>query len=187
MRIRYICTALGATLALAAAAGPAVAPLLDRTLPNIDGKPVRLAGYQGKVLVIVNTASRCGYTPQYQGLEELYGRYKSKGLVVLGFPSNDFGGQEPGTNAEIKRFCTGTYKVTFPMFGKIHVTGPEMDPLYRYLTTPPTAGEFGGPVQWNFTKFLVARNGAVVGRFPSNVTPLSPEMISAVEKALGPK
>src|ERR1700730_9566712 len=132
------------------------------TLKSIDGQPVSLKSYRGKVLLLVNVASKCGYTPQYAGLESLYEKYKDQGLVVIGFPANNFGAQEPGTNAEIKSFCTRTYHVTFPMYAKVSVKGSDMTPLYHYLTeqaSPSTNGEIG----WNFTKFLVDRNGNVVG------------------------
>ncbi|HUQ94848.1 MAG TPA: glutathione peroxidase [Bryobacteraceae bacterium] len=148
------------------------------TMNNIDGQPAPLAAYKGKVLLIVNVASQCGYTPQYSGLESLYNKYKDKGLVVLGFPANNFGGQEPGTEAEIKQFCSRKYNVTFPMYSKISAKGGDQAPLYKFLT------QGSGDVKWNFTKFLVDGNGKVIGRFESAVAPESPELISAVEKAL---
>lgn len=151
----------------------------DFTLNSIDGKPAPLAAYKGKVLLIVNVASRCGYTPQYTGLEALYERYKNQGLVVLGFPANNFGAQEPGSNEEIKTFCSSKYNVTFPMYAKISVKGDDMAPLYQFLTSSN-----GGDVKWNFTKFLVDGNGKVIGRFESKVTPESPELTGAVEAAL---
>ncbi|HWB98252.1 MAG TPA: glutathione peroxidase [Bryobacteraceae bacterium] len=151
----------------------------DFTLNSIDGKPAPLAAYKGKVLLIVNVASRCGYTPQYTGLEALYERYKNQGLVVLGFPANNFGAQEPGTNEEIKTFCSSKYNVTFPMYAKISVKGDDIAPLYQFLTSSN-----GGDVKWNFTKFLVDGNGKVIGRFESKVTPESPELTGAVEAAL---
>jgi glutathione peroxidase len=151
----------------------------DFTLNSIDGKPAPLAAYKGKVLLIVNVASRCGYTPQYTGLEALYERYKNQGLVVLGFPANNFGAQEPGTNEEIKTFCSSKYNVTFPMYAKISVKGDDIAPLYHFLTSSN-----GGDVKWNFTKFLVDGNGKVIGRFESKVTPESPELTGAVEAAL---
>lgn len=151
---------------------------------SIDGQEVPLAPYKGKVLLIVNVASRCGYTPQYRGLESLYTRYKDKGLVVLGFPSNDFGRQEPGTNAEIKAFCRNTYGVDFPMFEKIAVTGAEKDPLYKYLTEKETNPEFAGEVAWNFNKFLVDRKGKVVARFASQDYPEAENVVKAIEDAL---
>jgi glutathione peroxidase len=188
MKHTVMASALAVGLASLAVTGAGkISPLLDRTMRNIDGKPVRLAKYQGKVLLIVNTASQCGHTPQYEGLESLYRKYKDRGFVVLGFPSNDFGGQEPGTNSEIKAFCKTKYAVTFPMFAKIKVTGAEADPLYKYLTEPPTAGKFAGPVQWNFTKFLVGRDGKVVARFASGVKPDAPELTTTLEAELASK
>ena len=139
----------------------------DFTLKDIDGNDVKLSQYKGKVLMIVNTASRCGYTPQYEGLQKIYDRYKDKGFIVLGFPANNFMGQEPGTEKEIKEFCTLKYNVTFPMFSKISVTGTDQHPLYGYLTNKKTNPEFGGDISWNFNKFLIDRDGKVVARFGS--------------------
>ena len=151
------------------------------TLDSIDGKPVTLSSFSGKVVLIVNVASRCGYTPQYTGLEKVYEKYKDQGFVILGFPANNFGAQEPGTNEEIKTFCSSKYSVTFPMYAKISVKGADIHPLYQFLTTnPATAGD----VKWNFTKFLVGKDGKVIARFESAVTPESPEVTSAIEKAL---
>ena len=155
--------------------------VLDFTLNSIDGKPAPLSQYQGKVVLIVNVASRCGYTPQYTGLEKVYEKYKDQGFVILGFPANNFGAQEPGTNEEIKTFCSSKYNVTFPMYSKISVKGADIHPLYQFLTTNPgTAGD----VKWNFTKFLVGKDGKVIARFESAVTPESPEVTGAIEKAL---
>jgi glutathione peroxidase len=148
-------------------------------LTSIDGQAAPLSAYKGKVLLLVNVASKCGYTPQYAGLQSLYDKYKDRGLVVIGVPANNFGGQEPGTNEEIKTFCTRTYNVTFPMMSKVSVKGEDQTPLYGYLT-----GATGGDVKWNFTKFLVDKNGKVINRFESKVTPDSAELQSAVEKAL---
>jgi glutathione peroxidase len=148
------------------------------TLNSIDGKPAPLSAYQGKVVLIVNVASRCGFTPQYAGLEALYEKYKDRGFVILGFPANNFGSQEPGTNEEIKTFCSTKYNVTFPMYSKISVKGDDKAPLYEFLTAT------GGEVQWNFTKFLVDKSGQVVARFEPKVTPESPEVAGAIEKAL---
>jgi glutathione peroxidase len=161
----------------------AASSIYDFTLPSIDGKPAPLATYKGKVMLVVNVASRCGFTPQYTALESTYEKYKDQGFVILGFPANNFGHQEPGTNAEIKTFCTTKYNVTFPMYSKISVKGEDEAPLYQYLTkdaNPAVAGE----IQWNFTKFLVDRNGHVVNRFEPDVTPDSPQVIAAIEKAL---
>ena len=149
------------------------------TLNSIDGKPAPLSAYQGKVVLIVNVASRCGFTPQYAGLEALYEKYKDRGFVILGFPANNFGGQEPGTNEEIKTFCSSKYNVTFPMYSKISVKGDDKAPLYQFLTAAT-----GSEIQWNFTKFLVDKNGKVVARFEPKVTPESPEVTEAIEKAL---
>jgi glutathione peroxidase len=151
----------------------------DFTLSSIDGKPVPLADYKGKVALVVNVASQCGYTPQYTGLESLYRKYKDQGFVILGFPANNFGAQEPGSNAEIKTFCSRNYSVDFPMFAKISVAGADKAPLYQYLTQTG-----GGEIKWNFTKFLVDRDGKVLRRFESGVEPESPELINAVESAL---
>ena len=148
------------------------------TLNSIDGKPAPLSAYQGKVVLIVNVASRCGFTPQYAGLEALYEKYKDRGFVILGFPANNFGAQEPGTNEEIKTFCSSKYNVTFPMYSKISVKGDDKAPLYQFLTAT------GGEIQWNFTKFLVDKSGKVVARFEPKVTPESPEVAEAIEKAL---
>ena len=148
------------------------------TLNSIDGKPAPLSAYEGKVVLIVNVASRCGFTPQYAGLEALYEKYKDRGFTILGFPANNFGGQEPGTNEEIKTFCTTKYNVTFPMYSKISVKGDDKAPLYQFLTAT------GGEIQWNFTKFLVDKDGKVVARFEPKVTPDSPDVASAIEKAL---
>jgi len=142
---------------------------------DIDGKKVPLSQYKGKVALVVNTASQCGYTPQYEDLEALYGKYRAQGLVVLGFPSNDFGGQEPGTNAEIKKFCSTKYKVSFPMFAKNPVKGDAKQPVYRYLTEK-TDPKLHGEIAWNFEKFLVDKQGKVVARFKSAVKPMSEEI-----------
>jgi glutathione peroxidase len=153
--------------------------MLDFTLNSIDGKPAPLSQYSGKAMLLVNVASRCGLTPQYEGLEKLYEKYKDKGLVVLGFPANNFGAQEPGSNEEIKDFCSLTYNVTFPMYAKISVKGDDIHPLYRFLTD-----KTGGDIKWNFTKFLVGKDGDSIQRFEPTVTPESPEMTGAIEKAL---
>jgi glutathione peroxidase len=162
--------------ALAAAACPST---LDDRLNTLQGKPDDMCRHAGKVVLIVNTASYCGYTPQYQGLEALYEKYREKGLVVLGFPSNDFGKQEPGTNAEVADFCERTYKVQFPMYEKSVVSGAEASPLYKQLAQ---AG--GGAPKWNFHKYLLGRDGAVVGSYPSKVKPDDPALTEALEKAL---
>jgi glutathione peroxidase len=158
--------------------------VLDFTLNSIDGKPAPLSQYQGKVVLIVNVASKCGFTPQYTGLEKVYEKYKDKGFVILGFPANNFGSQEPGTNEEIKTFCSSKYSVTFPMYAKISVKGADIHPLYQFLTDKQTNPTTGGDIKWNFTKFLVGKDGKVIARFESPVTPESPEVTSAIEKAL---
>ena len=175
---------LGLSLTLAGSLF-AASSIYDFTLPSIDGKPIPLASFKGKVVLLVNVASQCGYTPQYTALETIYEKYKDRGFVVLGFPANNFGQQEPGTNAEIKTFCSAKYNVTFPMFSKISVEGRDQNPLYAYLTkgaNPSVAGD----IQWNFTKFLVDRSGHVVWRFESPVTPDSPQVIDSIEKLLKP-
>ena len=159
--------------------------ILDIPLKDIDGKDTTLAAYKGKVLLVVNVASQCGLTPQYEGLQALHEKFKNEGLVVLGFPCNDFGAQEPGTNAEIKTFCTENYKVTFPMFDKIHVKGPEQHPLYAALTGKD--GAFPGNVKWNFGKFLIGRDGKPLKRLDPNTEPTDAEVVSAIEAALAAK
>ena len=168
------------TMATSLIAGP---NLYSFTLNSIDGKPAPLADYKGKVVLIVNVASQCGYTPQYSALESTYEKYKGQGFVILGFPANNFGAQEPGTNEEIKTFCTRKYSVTFPMYAKISVKGEDQAPLYAYLTKETGAG-IAGDIKWNFTKFLVDRNGNVVQRFEPAVTPDSKEITSAIEQQL---
>jgi glutathione peroxidase len=167
----------------ASAAEPA--PLLQIPLKDIDGKDASLQQYGGKVLLLVNVASKCGYTPQYEGLESLWRAYKDRGLVVLGFPCNDFGGQEPGTNEEIKTFCSSRYDVSFPLFDKLHVKGPEQHPLYLRLTGPTSP--VPGPVKWNFGKFLVGRDGTILARFGSDTEPDSAKLRTAIDDALAAK
>jgi len=154
----------------------------DFTLNSIDGAAAPLSGFKGKVVLLVNVASKCGYTPQYAGLEKLYEAYKDKGFVIVGVPANDFGKQEPGTNEEIKTFCSRNYRVTFPMMSKVSVKGSDKTPLYQYLTD--TSAKTGGEIKWNFTKFLVDRKGNIISRFEPAVTPDSPDMVKAVEQAL---
>lgn len=165
--------------------GVSVKSVHGYTVNDIEGREVALSGYKGKVLLIVNVASRCGFTPQYEGLQKLYERYEKAGLVVLGFPANNFMNQEPGTDAEIKEFCSTRFRVTFPMFSKISVKGDDIHPLYRFLTSEESNPGFAGPISWNFNKFLVARDGQVVARFGSREAPESPDVVAAVEKALG--
>jgi glutathione peroxidase len=161
----------------------AASGIYNFTLNSIDGKPAPLADYKGKVVMIVNVASQCGYTPQYSALEAIYEKYKDQGFVILGFPANNFGAQEPGTNEEIKTFCSRKYSVTFPMYSKISVKGDDQAPLYGYLTKETGAG-ITGDIKWNFTKFLIDRNGKVVQRFEPAVTPDSKEVTAAIEKQL---
>ena len=143
-----------------------------------------LSAYKGKAILLVNVASQCGYTPQYEGLEAVYRKYKDQGFVVLGFPANNFGGQEPGTDEEIKTFCSSKYNVTFPMFSKISVKGEDKAPLYQFLTDTAANPTTGGEIKWNFTKFLVDKNGKVIARFEPAVKPESAEVAAAIEKAL---
>ena len=161
--------------------GPAA---LNFTVKDILGNPVKLSRYEGSVIMIVNVASKCGNTPQYKSLEALYAKYKDKGLVILGFPANDFGAQEPGTDKEIKEFCELTYKVAFPMFSKITVKGTEQAPLYKFLTDKTTNAKFGGPIEWNFAKFIIGRNGEVVARVKAGTDPMTPSVVAEIEKAL---
>ncbi len=158
--------------------------LLDFTLKDITGKEVALQTFEGRVLLLVNVASKCGFTPQYRGLQELYERYRDKGFSVLGFPANNFMGQEPGSDEVIRQFCSTTYSVSFPLFSKISVKGKDIHPLYDYLTRPATNPDFAGKIGWNFAKFLADRAGRVVARFEPKAEPLSAEVISAVERAL---
>ena len=172
---------------VAVAAGEPAESVYDFTMKSIDGKQVPLSSYKGKVVLIVNVASECGFTPQYKGLESLYLKYKDKGFVILGFPANNFGQQEPGTDAEIKTFCTTKYNATFDMFSKISVKGDDQDPLYKFLTSSKTDPKFSGDVKWNFQKYLVDRRGNIVARFLSATEPMSEDVTSAVEKALSTK
>lgn len=157
--------------------------VLGFTMRRIDGGEQPLAAYRGKVLLIVNVASRCGLTPQYEGLEALYEEYRGRGFEVLGFPANDFAGQEPGSDREIADFCRSTYGVEFPMFSKITVVGENKHPLYRHLTGLPHP--LGGEVEWNFQKYLVSREGLVVAKFAPRVEPRAPELQRRIEELLG--
>ncbi len=161
--------------------------MYEFTMKDIDGNPVKLDTYKGKVVMIVNVASKCGFTPQYEGLEAIYEKYKDQGFVILGFPANNFMGQEPGTEAEIKEFCSTKYKVTFPMFAKISVKGTDQHPFYTFLTNKESNPGFDGDISWNFNKFLTDRNGKVIARFDSADTPQSEKVTSAIEKALASK
>lgn len=161
--------------------------VLDFHVKDIDGKDVDLAKYKGKVLLIVNTASQCGYTPQYKDLEAIYEEYKDHGFEVLAFPANEFGAQEPGDNQQIKEFCTVNYKVDFPLFSKIVVDGTGIHPLYAFLTNKQTNPKFAGKIPWNFTKFLVDKDGKVIARFQPADKPTSEKVKGEIEKALGEK
>jgi glutathione peroxidase len=153
-------------------------------LKDIDGWPIALSRYEGKVLLVVNVASECRFTDQYANLQRLYMKYREQGFVVLGFPANNFGRQEPGTDAEIKEFTSHQFNIMFPLFSKISVKGKDIHPLYKCLTSPQTSGEFGGPITWNFNKFLIDRHGKTIARFPSEIDPLDPRITQAVEAAL---
>lgn len=173
------------SLLMAATLSAADSPLYAIPLKDIKGQDTSLKPYAGKALLIVNVASKCGYTRQYSGLEEVWKKYQDKGLMVLGFPSNDFGGQEPGTNEEIVEFCSSKFGASFPLFDKLHTKGPEQHPLYTALTGP--ASPVPGPVKWNFNKFLVGRDGRIIARFDSKVEPTSAELSAAIESALAAK
>ena len=156
----------------------------DFSAKTIDGKDQKLDAWKGKVVLVVNVASKCGFTPQYKGLEQLYEKYKDRGFKILGFPANDFGAQEPGSEAEIKQFCTLNYGVSFDMFSKITVVGDKKNELYKYLTSGGGDTRLAGEVKWNFQKYLIDRNGKLVAVFPSKVEPMSPELTSAIEAQL---
>lgn len=158
--------------------------LYDFKMKNIDGNDVSLEQFKGNVVLVVNVASKCGLTPQYEGLQKIYTKYMDRGFVILGFPANNFKEQEPGTDAEIKSFCKVNYGVSFPMFSRISVLGDDMHPLYRYLTGKDTNPEFSGDIRWNFDKFLFSKEGKVVARFHPKVKPESDEIIQAIEKEL---
>lgn len=161
-----------------------VTSIYDFTMKSIDGQPVKLKSYKGKVVMVVNVASKCGFTPQYAGLEALYTKYKDRGFVIVGVPANNFASQEPGTNAEIKTFCSRKYNVTFPMMAKVSVLGADKTPLYQFLTDKSENPQVGGEIKWNFTKFLFSRDGKPVARFEPAVTPESPQVQAAIESAL---
>jgi len=156
----------------------------DFTLNSIDGQPAPLAAYKGKVVLLVNVASKCGFTPQYSALESTYEKYKDRGFVIVGIPANNFGAQEPGSNQEIKTFCSSKYHVTFPMMAKVSVKGDDITPLYQFLTDKSSNPQFGGEIKWNFTKFLIGPDGRVITRFEPEITPDSPQVTSAIEEAL---
>jgi glutathione peroxidase len=156
----------------------------DFSAKTIDGTARKLADYRGRPLLIVNVASKCGLTPQYRGLEALHEQYGARGLAILGFPANEFGAQEPGTNEQIKEFCQTTYGVKFDMFAKVKVAGADIDPLFAFLTSKETDPDFGGPIKWNFNKFLVSKDGRVVARFEPQVEPSSDDVKRAIEREL---
>jgi len=186
---------LAALLSLALLLFAAVVPVragdvsgpLDFKMDSLDGQPVDLSKYKGEVVLIVNVASKCGLTPQYKQLEEVYTKYKGKGFEILGFPANEFLHQEPGTNKEISKFCTEKFGVDFPMFSKIVVKGDGIAPLYEFLTSESTNPGMAGPITWNFEKFLVGRDGKVVKRFAPKVKPDAPEVVQAIEAELTKK
>jgi glutathione peroxidase len=163
---------------------PKVSSIYEFKLKNIDGSEVSLETYKGKVVMIVNTASKCGYTPQYEQLQAIYDKYKDQGFVILGFPANNFMGQEPGSDTEIKEFCTLKYKVSFPMFSKISVKGTNQHPLYTYLTNEKSNPGFSGDIGWNFEKFLIGKDGKTLARFATKIKPDDPSVIEAIEKGL---
>jgi glutathione peroxidase len=183
-----LCSLAGVMTVMSAPAraegGKQTAPALNFKVKDIDGKTVDLGRYQGQVLIVTNVASYCGNTPQYAGLQNLYEKYRAKGFSVLGFPANEFGKQEPGTEAQIKEFCSTKYRITFPMFSKVVVKGDGQEPFYRHLTDKKTNPQFGGDIEWNFAKFLINRKGEVVARFPAGTDPLKPEVVAAIEKEL---
>jgi glutathione peroxidase len=170
---------LGATVAMAGDKS-----VYDFTLNSIDGQPAPLSAFKGKVVMLVNVASRCGFTPQYTALEAVYEKYKDRGFVIVGVPANNFGGQEPGSNQEIKTFCTSKYHVSFPMMSKVSVKGDDTTPLYQYLTGKSANAATAGEIKWNFTKFLIGPDGHVITRFEPDVTPDAPQVTAAIEKAL---
>jgi glutathione peroxidase len=183
-----IAALLASLNAAAIADEPGAKPsVLNHVVEDIDGNKVDLNQYRGKVVVIVNVASKCGQTKQYKPLEALYKLHEKDGLVVIGFPANDFKGQEPGSAEEIKAFCTEKYDVTFPLMSKISVKSPNKSPVYQFLTEKQTAGEFAGEIPWNFTKFVIGRDGQIAGRFDTKIQPTDPAFVSAVETALAMK
>jgi glutathione peroxidase len=184
MNRRSIALVIVFALAASAVAVAAETSIYSFVMDDIDGKPVRLETFKGKVLLVVNTASKCGLTPQYQGLQALYEKYRDRGLVILGFPANNFRGQEPGSNEEIKEFCSVKYGVEFPMFAKISVLGEDIHPLYKYLTSGAGRADLAGDITWNFEKFLFDRNGRVSARFVPRTKPDSEEVVKAIEALL---
>jgi glutathione peroxidase len=185
--ILFAATVIGVRAADNTSENKNVPPVLNFTMNSLDGKPVNLSKYQGKVVLMVNVASKCGYTPQYKGLQALHEKYKDKGLAILGFPANNFGEQEPGTDSDIATFCEKNYGVTFDMFSKVSVKGDDQCDLYKHLTSEKTDPKFAGEIKWNFEKFLIARDGTIIKRFNSKMTPASDEMIKTIEAELAKK
>jgi glutathione peroxidase len=183
-RMRKFALMMGLCAAAVAMMAANETSIYDFTMKSIDGQQVSLGSFKGKVVLLVNVASKCGFTPQYSALESVYEKYKDRGLVIVGVPANNFAQQEPGTDAEIKTFCTNKYNVTFPMMSKVSVLGDDKTPLYVFLTSDSTDPKFAGDIKWNFTKFLFDKNGNPVARFEPPVKPDSPEMTAAIEKAL---
>ena len=182
--MKFILLILCAALAAQAASAGDVPSIQTIPLNDIDGKPTALKAYAGKVILLVNVASKCGNTPQYKGLEAMYEKYKDKGFVIVGVPCNDFLSQEPGTAAEIVKFCTDNYNVTFPLMAKIHVKGPEQHPLYAALTKDTSIPGATGDIDWNFAKFVIGRDGKPIKRFKSSVKPDNADLVKTVETAL---
>lgn len=189
--MRSLCTLAVASLLVAAvplsAADEKVPPVLNFKMKDIKGKEVALSKYQGKVILLVNVASKCGNTKQYKQLEELHEKYAKDGLVILGVPCNDFGGQEPGTEEEIEKFCSSKFGVKFDLLGKVAVKGDNAAPLYKYLTSKDTNPKFAGPITWNFAKFVIGRNGEIVGRFDPRLSPDAPDVLKMIEAELAKK
>lgn len=182
--IFFTLLALALTLTTPSRAAGDAAGIYEFTMKTIDGKEMPLSRYRGKVLLLVNVASECGNTPQYADLEAIYRKYRDRGFQILAFPANNFGAQEPGTDREIKEFCTTHYDVTFDLFSKISVKGEDQHPLYRFLTSEKSNPGFGGDVKWNFQKYLVSREGTIVGKFQPKLNPKSEELTKAIEAAL---
>src|SRR5499427_10879347 len=191
MKARIVIVASLTMLAVVAGAqtksGGKVSDVLNFTMNTITGQLVNLSNYSGKVVLIVNTVSQCGFTYQYEGLQKLHKKYAAQGLSILGFPSNDFGAQEPGSDAEIQQFCKSNYGVQFDMFSKVKVLGRDKVPLFQHLTSSATNPKFPGEIDWNFEKFLIGRDGQIIGRFKSPVEPQSRELTGAIEAALAKK
>jgi glutathione peroxidase len=189
MRLMLTLTVLAAlgTLAAAAEGEKKVPAVLNFKMKGLDGKQVDLSKYQGKVVLFVNVASKCGLTPQYETLQKVYEKYSGDGLVIIGVPANEFGEQEPGTDAQIAKFCKDNYNVTFPMLSKVVVKGKGITPLYKYLTEEKTDPKFHGAIKWNFTKFLISRKGEIVNRFEPTVKPDAKKVTDAIESELKKK